>query len=306
MEEINILCTIDKNYFNQYKVLVTSILENTNNPKEINFYLAEKDLSKEQKEGLKKYMKKYGSTLIILPKPSFNFKEFPRVNHISEVTYYKIYCLNRLKIKKIIYADPDVIFLRDIKKLFEISLGNKTIGGIEDYAISLGKKKGYINAGILLINLNNWKLKKYSIKCIEQLKKNPKEFVYAEQDLINKILKNDIKYLPLDWNRQKWIWDVGCKDLKITKEKYSLLIKKPKVIHFTGKIKPWHYKYVFPDKKDYLKYNKIAGFEKPYKINYSIKENIWKIARWILYKTKTRVFFESKILRPFQRVINGK
>lgn len=297
-ENVNILSTIDKNYFNQYKVLVTSILENTKNPEKINFYLAEKDLSKKQKENLKNYIEKYGAKIVILSKPSFNFEEFQSVDHISEVTYYKIYYLNKLKIKKIIYSDPDIIFLGDISDLFKISLDGKTIGGVEDYAVSLRRKKEYINAGILLIDLNAWKSKKYSPKCIEHLKKNPEEFIYAEQDLINKVLKKDIKLLPLNWNRQKWIWDVTSKSLEITKKEYHSLIDNPKAIHYTGKVKPWHYKYIFPDKKNYLKYNKIAGLEKPQKKFHSLKDILWKISRWILYKTKTRLIVE-KLLNKF-------
>jgi len=306
MGKINILSNIDKNYFNYYKVTITSILENSSHKKEICFYLVEKDLSNEQKKNLKEYVKKYGAKIIILPKPPFNFEDLQRETHMSEVTYYKTYYLGKIKEKKIIYTDPDVIFLADIKELFNFSLKNRTMGGIKDYAIGLRNGKDYINAGILLIDLNKWRKEAYSNKCLKELRENPQEFFYAEQDLINKVLKGDITQLPLIWNRQKIMYDQTPARLNISKDQYRNLLEHPKAIHYTGRIKPWHSKYIFPDKKYYLKYNKIAGIEKPYKTNYSLKENAWKFSRWFLYKTKTREFFELKILGPIYKIFSRK
>lgn len=291
--KINILSTIDKNYFPIYKIMITSLLENTSSKKNIQFYLIEKDLDKWQKKDIKNYVHKYGAHIKILPRPLFNFDSFPRVDHISDATYYKIYYLDKINVNKIIYTDPDVIFLSDVKELFKKHLHDKTIGGVKDYALGLRRNCNYINAGILLIDVNHWKKRKCALKLLKELKKNSSHFVYAEQDLINNILPDQISFLDESWNRQKIIYDHTPDKLHINKKKYNILLSSPHAIHYTGRIKPWHFKYVFPDKKYWLKYAKIANVNQI--SDWRIKDIFWKIFRWSLYKTKTREFFELNI-----------
>ncbi len=294
--KINILSTIDKNYFNQYKVLIISILENTSYEKDVIFYLGEKDLDKKQKENLKEHIKKYGAKINFIKKPEVDFLKYNHRKHISEVTHYRTAILENMDIKKIIYLDPDIVVLDDIKKLFDKNLEGKTIGGVKDYIMGLREENNYFNAGVLLIDVPKWKENNYGRRCIEYLEKNHDKLSCENQDTMNIVTKNDKKFLDLRWNRQKWIWDDTAKGMRILKNKYKELIKNPSLIHYTGKIKPWHYKYVFPDKKHYLYYNKIAGLNLPYKKTFSIKDNLWKLFRWITYKTKTRIYVE-KILK---------
>jgi len=297
-EQVNVLSTIDKNYFVQYKVLVSSILENAKSPEKISFLLVEKDLNDKQKKEIKEFIKKYNSKIKFLDKPSEDFSPYKLGGYITEVTYYRLSCLDNLKLKKVLYLDPDIIVLDDISKLFNKNLKGRTVGAIKDYAIGLGKRD-YFNAGVLLIDIPKWKKNNYASKCIEFLKENNDKLSWRDQDALNYLLEKDVLFIDLEWNVQKWIWDVNYKSLHISKKEYQKLIKNPKLIHYVGKIKPWHYKYIFPDKKYYLYYNKKAGFEKPYKNTYSIKENLWKLLRWILYKTKTRVAVE-KILNKLK------
>ena len=150
----------------------------------------------------------------------------------------------------------------------------------------------------MIINSLKWNSKNYSEKFFKWAEKNEDKIRFADQCILNGILKNDWKKLPLEWNRQRILLDYPRKLFNLDKRKYDELRKCPKIIHFTGKIKPWHYRYIFPDGKLYRGYLKKLKLAQNYKDKNLINFFVYRPLRWISYKLKLRYFLEKYIWLP--------
>lgn len=118
--------------------------------------------------------------------------------------YYRILLAKiiPLSIKKIIYLDADTLVRGNIENLFNTKI-KTTIGGVNDHCCSKYAReyikndiginiKKYINAGVLLINLQKWRQKINESKILEFLQKNNKHMRLLDQDLINIIFQDEI------------------------------------------------------------------------------------------------------------------
>ena len=104
-------------------------------------------------------------------------------------------------VDKIIYCDADVSFGDSLNEMFEIDMGDNVIAGVRD--ASQGRKwpsnkNGYINSGVLIINLAQVRQLGLYEKWIELSKSD--EFAYPDQDILNKTCDGRILYLPLKYN----------------------------------------------------------------------------------------------------------
>ncbi|KKM13573.1 hypothetical protein LCGC14_1714960, partial [marine sediment metagenome] len=155
-----------------------------------------------------------------------------------------------------------------------------------DYIFGIKDCGDYFNAGVLLVDLNKWKKNKCSEKCLHA--NIGGKFEWADQGALNEVLKNNWQHLPLEYNRQKILFDFRSSAFHIPLKQYKSLLKTPSIIHYTGRIKPWHFRYVFPDKKEYIKYLKMSPYADKINKDFSIKNIGFFILRWLVYKLKIR------------------
>lgn len=158
--------------------------------------------------------------------------------------------------------------------MWNVSIGGKIIGAVPDVGaqtryvssskaitlyqqIKIPKKCLYFNAGVLLIDIVQWnklncreKIEKYCIK-------NKKYINFHDQDALNAILWNCWYRLDYTWNViSDLFYDVKfCKE-ELGSNKYNKLINEAKIVHFTGRVKPWHRKCEHMYKEEYLQYMK--------------------------------------------------
>jgi lipopolysaccharide biosynthesis glycosyltransferase len=119
-------------------------------------------------------------------------------------------------IDKLIYLDVDTIVLDDISKLWNVSLGDHTIGAIQDPGktvdcawagipnykeLGLTADTKYFNSGVLLINPIKWRAEDTSNQVIAALGKYIEHVRMADQYGLNVVMAN--KWLELD---PKWNW----------------------------------------------------------------------------------------------------
>jgi len=112
----------------------------------------------------------------------------------SITTFYRFALIELLKLDKVIYADVDILFTRDLTELDAVELGDNYLAGVEDIGArgNYGKRIGYVNAGVLVMNL-----KKLREVYPELIKESCIEYEYADQDILNKVCRGRI--LELDW-----------------------------------------------------------------------------------------------------------
>ena len=165
-----------------------------------------------------------------------SFKGMFEIRDISIDAYYRLaipkYVTNY---DRIIYVDIDVVFNGDLSHLIDFDLEDNSIGAVKMPIVNQYHKKhllslkldesNYINSGFLLINLRKIREEDSFEKKIYPLL--TKKFTFQDQDILNIVFQNDIKFLDESYN---YNYDI----LKYKKPN----IKAPIVIHYTGP-KPW-------------------------------------------------------------------
>lgn len=188
----------------------------------------------------------------------------------SYATYYKL-LINRYlssEVKRILFIDVDTLAVKDIRELMNMDMQGKSVAAVpEKQVYTLASKNGetgysfadcnsYFNAGVLLVDLEKWRLKNAEEKSMNFLK----EYVVhcAEQDALNAVFRDDVYYLPYKWN-MKLPKSIHPRDYGVIAKNFASIskeqekwfwegIKEPAVIHYS--VRPWAGDGYYISKKD--------------------------------------------------------
>jgi lipopolysaccharide biosynthesis glycosyltransferase len=159
-------------------------------------------------------------------------------------TYYRLLLPSLLKNRnRTIYLDSDLVVEIDLSELFDADLNGHPLGGVPDRdAIQQGlqahiNRPGdlYINAGVLVMDLDKWRKENIAQQCMQWLIENPTIATMMDQDALNYTLYKQKVFFDKKFNLNP-IHDPPAKTLtEIPK----------RVLHFAGAIKPWHSWYDF-------------------------------------------------------------
>lgn len=129
------------------------------------------------------------------------------VQHLTTATYYRVLLSEVLPddVDRVIYLDSDTIVLQDIAPLAQTDLQGATIAGVTDLSEAkmmarLGLRR-YINSGVLLIDLRQWRQKRYTAACIDHAIRHPERIYCGDQCVVNEVLTDDLLVLDAKWNR---------------------------------------------------------------------------------------------------------
>ena len=197
-------------------------------------------------------------------------------SYISKASYYRLFIANILpkEINKIIYLDCDIIVRHNLSGLLEQNINNRAIGcviDIFDADISIYNRlqyplqKGYFNAGVLLINLEYWRVENLAARF--QLFINNKQDIIRshDQDVLNCTLVDEKVELPLTYNFQSGFAFVKEQlhiDYWKYKDELEQTISDPAIIHFTDFPKPWYTDCKNPYKEEFIKYYIMSPWAK--------------------------------------------
>ena len=153
-------------------------------------------------------------------------------------------------VDKIIYLDCDTVVNTSLKDLFETDFSDNIIAGVLDARVkhkTKWKNSKYINAGMVVFDLEKIRNGKIEQKFAEYTKNNPEKIETGDQDIINYTLEGRIKILPDEWNVQ--VSGFASR---------TSFTKHPKIIHYIGYYKPWVFGSCTFFKDLYFKYLQIT------------------------------------------------
>lgn len=283
MEEIVVVVGIKKNYIKYMEVMLTSLLINNKNYK-INFNILQDDFSNEIKENINKKFEKYRNLEInYLDIKSTVFSDFPTLGHLVIATYYRILASEILtQYDKVLYLDVDIIVDGNISELWNTNIEEYVVAAVREESVEaneerlgIPKNQKYFNAGVLLMNLKKIREEKFFEKIMNYLKKNYETILYSDQDVLNAVFYNNWLELDEKWNYHNYF--VIRRNSKIE----LINLDTPRIIHYTGPIKPWELEATTVLKEKYLEYEQIylSGKDtKTEKINFSKEKSKIKIS----------------------------
>lgn len=235
-------------------VSIVSLLEN-NASHSVVVHILHSDLSEATKTRLSAFETRYKNAKIIFHKiDDSRFEKFRlTIGHITRETYFRYMIAEVLpNIDRVLYLDGDTIVNGDISELFDTDLTNCYCAGVSDiYIESIGYKKTlglnglYINAGVILFNLDEMRRTNIAEKLFKLTAEN--NFKYQDQDAINVAFNGKIKELDCIYNFKR-------AHQKAFPEKTPLA----KIIHFVGPSKPWRKFTLNPVKILWYKYESLS------------------------------------------------
>ena len=235
-------------------------------------------------------------------------------NYITFETYFRFFIPDLFsQYDKVIYLDADILVLDDLQPLYNNDIDDYYIGAVLDKTIEKIrtqtdyienypehitynqyfneklnlKNYKYFNAGVLLFNLK--KIRECNIT--ERLwdfvvRINP--LIYQDQDVLNAIMKEKVKYLENKYNYNYNYFQ--------EKNKEEL----PVIIHFVGPYKPWN------DSMENLFYLKYWDYaEKSSYWNNELKEKA-KEYKVVIFQLKIFNFIILKLLIRKKQFIRVK
>jgi lipopolysaccharide biosynthesis glycosyltransferase len=153
---------------------------------------------------------------------------------------------------KILYLDADILVLDELTKLWTFPLDNKVGGCVQlrptlavslDFApeeIVLTHNTPAFNAGVMLIDLAQWRQKEIGKLSLHFAYKYKYQFKAWDQDALNCALVGSWEKLPARWNVRPDIFGFEpWKEGSYTLEEEKLALKAPGILHFAGETKPW-------------------------------------------------------------------
>lgn len=258
---LNIFFACDANYIPNLTVALKSIMDNASDKYAYHFYVLECGLDIAFKSQLEKYL--IGDSVIDFIDVKLEMSRLEGMitlrDYYTCATYYRFFVpLLFPEMDKALYLDSDIVVLDDISKLYNFNLGNNIVGACRDEVLSFNPAfrqyadvtvgvhhMKYFNAGILLMNLKQFREQNIFNKFLE-LMKIRKFPVAQDQDYLNVLCKDKVKRLPLAWNKtpvKQFYFNNNC----------------VKICHFKMSHKPWRYKGVLYE-EHFWKYAKQTEY----------------------------------------------
>lgn len=255
---MNILYTIDENFIPQLATGISSICENNQQEKEITFYVIEQNIPDKDKIKIINFCNLYKRSVYFYSVKKL-LSEFSEIDTGGwrEIILARL-LMGRLlpnSVKRIIYLDGDTLNISSLQHLWNYNLGNKCLGAVVEptidprrkAALGIPKSKGYINSGVLLVDLQKWRESKYEEKIITFCNKNKELLFASDQDAINVVLSDDICYLPPCYNFCNSFYIYPYSAIRkmtsafdyLDERSYTSFIENPVIIHYLGEDRPW-------------------------------------------------------------------
>lgn len=190
-------------------------------------------------------------------------------HYISVESYLRLFISQYIDagIERLLYLDVDMVVLGDVAELYDMPLGEYVLAAIEDSPradrverLHLDEKWGYFNAGMLLINMRQWRNLKVSENALLYLKEHADRIVHHDQDVLNATLCGNWQRVAFKWNMlNTFFYHIpGVKSQYL--EELGESKKDIRVIHYTGNIKPWHAWEKNPYHNEYYKYLRLTPY----------------------------------------------
>ncbi len=241
-KEIPIFFSTDDNYIPYLDVAIRSLIDNASKINNYRIIIIHTGLKSENIAKIKlNSQPRFNIDFIDISGELENIKSrFKNVYHFSIVTYYRLFIASLFpEYDKVLYLDCDLVVLGDISELYNIDLGDNILGAAPEQFVQSTKefrqyaKKAlnvdpdkYVNAGVLLINLDAFRKNQIEEKFITLITEYDFDLLDPDQAYLNYLCINKIHILPNGWNKEPM--PQLCEGNK-------------NIVHYALYKKPWQY-----------------------------------------------------------------
>ena len=240
--EIPIFFSTDENYLPYLDVAIASLIANASKEYQYRIIVMNTGLNEENVRRVKRN-EKAGFTIDFV-----NISEeverirsrLKDVYHFSVVTYYRLFIASLFpQYDKVIYLDCDLVVLGDVSELYRVELGDNILGAAPEQFVQNTREfrlyaekalgvdpDGYVNAGVLLMNLKEFRRNQIEEKFIRLITEYDFDLLDPDQAYLNYLCLGKIHVLPNGWNKEPM--PLTCEGEK-------------NIVHYALYKKPWQY-----------------------------------------------------------------
>jgi lipopolysaccharide biosynthesis glycosyltransferase len=173
------------------------------------------------------------------------------INHVTHATWYRLLIPELLPRDAMLalYLDADTIVQECVSELFEKADLKAPVQGVADLVEARlcrhHNLRQYINTGVLILNLNEWRKEDHSRKCFSMALSATNKLLFLDQCAINLYFEDAIQKIPSIWNQfitNQSSVEPDCRG----------------ILHYVTDKKPWHSWYRNTAGEIYWRYRKVS------------------------------------------------
>jgi lipopolysaccharide biosynthesis glycosyltransferase len=245
-----VACSTDDAYALPLAVMLKSLAVNADPARKIAVYIVDNRVSSENKQRIAGAVEDRLDLYWCMPEGRFPHID-PGWGHVSSATYDKIFITRLLPedIGKALWLDSDTLVLDDICTLFDTPMNGNSLLAVQDpliqtvsspfgvqgwRAFGLSPADPYFNAGVLLVDVDNWRNNDIAGRALSYVRDNGRRVFFYDQEALNVALAG--KWHNLD---DRWNYSANPRHSRFQSPENG----SPAIVHFSGGLKPW----VYPD-----------------------------------------------------------
>lgn len=267
-------------------ISILSLLDNNQSVDKIHIYLLDLGISNENKEKLLSIVNRYNRKITFMPIDESRIKAFLSEEipqHYGSYATYARLCATILfpeDVDRILYIDSDMVIAGSLAEIYNMEMGDRIVACVPQKRDALHMEASsheeaeivrlnplYMNAGLLLINVSNWRKFNFNEQ-VKQTVKGMHDFHNKDQSILNKTLTLDqIARLPFKYNYtmhrypQYLLKSWAKKAAPLTVDEVMEAAKAPVVIHYCGdQARPWYKENTSVCAGEYYRYKKMSPF----------------------------------------------
>ncbi|MDX6153109.1 glycosyltransferase family 8 protein [Marinococcus sp. PL1-022] len=253
----------DNHYAEGVSVMMTPLLHHTAKPADIAFYIIDKGLSEHYKGYMRQIAASFHSDLHMIhadhvPTASISGSVIQHASFSSLNWYYSLFLpyIVDPSAARFLSIDADTVIKTDITALWD----EVTVAATDDFGNRLHASRLPISGpaqpfdpGLLMVNAQKWRDQHLSEAIFSSMKKDKPITPSAVPRALHMVLGDQRYSLHPKWNTTTAMF---TETLPATPDGQPIIeaICAPAVVHFTGKVKPWHAYCPHPYKYDYEHY----------------------------------------------------
>jgi len=241
-KEIPIFFSADDNYIPYLDVAIASLIDNASRDYRyriivLNTGLCPENMTKVKQNECDGFVIDFIDISKNLEKVKSHFKN---VYHFSIVTYYRLFIASLFpEYERIVYLDCDLVVLGDVSRLYHVPMGANILAAAPEQFVrstpafrhyadaALGVDPDeYVNAGVLVINLREFRRNRIEEKFVELITQYDFDLLDPDQAYLNYLCRGKIFTLPNGWNKEPM--PLVCEGEK-------------NIVHYALYKKPWQY-----------------------------------------------------------------
>lgn len=267
--KIPIVMICDQNFVMQTCVALTSLWKNKMGSTVYDIFVMVQNCDENAKEQLQK-MQKAKFSVHVIEKNVREYQNIKQLAHVSRASLYKFdICDTILNYDKVLYLDGDMIVRQDLSELYDTDLRDNYVAGVpHSMGIITGERK--LNGGLLLFNAD--KIRKEGLRDVfiqtrlslgdrKSMDQETFHIVFGEKKLYLEP-KYNVMLDKVYYERKYYSLDAYNSFYHTAYKSRKEIIDAAAIIHFTGTIKPWNYKFAVCAKEWYGYYLETFGTKK--------------------------------------------